>query len=143
MSDLWGHHGLQLMIRDLNELYRSHPALWKLDNDPYGFQWLNADDAGRNTYSWLRRDGEGQTMAVLVNFAAEPWYDYRIGLPEAGVWTEVFNSDSTTYDGSGLGNFGRVIAHEEGWGGFPASAAVQVPPLGAVILRYDGAATPE
>ncbi|MBB1500740.1 1,4-alpha-glucan branching protein GlgB [Propioniciclava sp. MC1683] len=137
VSDLWGHHGLQRMIKDLNELYKAHPALWKLDNDPYGFQWINADDAGRNAYSWVRRDGEGQQIAVVVNFSSEPWYDYEIGLPETGRWTEIFNSDATVYDGSGIGNFGGVDAHEGDWGGFPARATVQVPPLGAVFFRLD------
>ncbi len=82
VSDLWGHHGLQRMVKDLNELYRSHPALWELDCDPAGFRWINADDAGANTYSWVRSDGAGQQIAVVVNFSSEPWTRYRIGLPE-------------------------------------------------------------
>lgn len=143
VSDLWGHKGLQLMIRDLNALYKEHPALWKLDNDPHGFQWINADDASANTYSWIRRDGEGQQLAIVVNFSSEPWYDYRIGLPEHGVWTEIHNSDSTLYDGSGMGNMGRVIAEGEPANGFPTSARVQVPPMGALIFRWDGEEAPE
>jgi 1,4-alpha-glucan branching enzyme len=55
VSDLWGHHGLQRLIKDLNAVYRSHPALWQLDADPAGFEWINADDAGRNTYAWVRQ----------------------------------------------------------------------------------------
>ncbi|MFT3877947.1 MAG: 1,4-alpha-glucan branching protein GlgB [Propioniciclava sp.] len=137
VSDLWGHHGLQRLVKDLNELYVAHPALWKLDNDPVGFQWINADDAARNTYSWVRRDGEGQQIAVIVNYSSEPWYDYEIGLPATGRWTEIFNSDSTHYDGSGIGNFGGVDAVEGEWGAFPARATVQVPPLGAVFFRLD------
>ena len=62
----------------------------------------------------------------------------RQGLPEVGRWTEVFNSDATVYDGSGIGNFGGVDAVEGAWGGYPARATVQVPPLGAVFFRYDG-----
>ncbi len=143
VSDLWGHKGLQLMIRDLNELYKSHPALWKLDNDPNGFQWINADDASANTYSWIRKDGDGQQLAIVVNFSSEPWYDYRIGLPEHGVWTEVHNSDSTLYDGSGMGNMGQVIAEGEPANGYPTSARVQVPPMGALIFRWDGEEVPE
>ena len=138
VSDLWGHHGLQQLIKDLNAVYRAHPALWQLDGDPAGFQWINADDAGHNTYAWVRSDAADQRLAVVVNFSSEPWYDYEIGLPQAGRWSEIINTDATLYDGSGIGNFGEVTATAEPWGDFPARAKVQVPPLGAVILRYDG-----
>ncbi|MEN0070242.1 MAG: alpha amylase C-terminal domain-containing protein, partial [Propionicimonas sp.] len=141
VSDLWGHRGLQRMIKDLNDLYRAHPALWELDSDPAGFRWLNADDASGNTYSWTRTDSSGQTFAVVTNFSSEPWTRYRLGLPQAGVWTEVFNSDAGVYDGSDAhGNLGRVVAEAEAWNGLPASATIVVPPLGAVYLRYDGEA---
>ncbi|WZW97132.1 1,4-alpha-glucan branching protein GlgB [Propioniciclava soli] len=138
VSDLWGHQGLQRLVKDLNELYVAHPALWQLDADPAGFRWINADDASRNTFSWVRRDADGQQIAVIVNFSSEPWYDYEIGLPELGRWTEVFNSDADVYDGSGIGNMGEVIATPGQWENFPAAASVQVPPLAAVFLRYDG-----
>ena len=138
VSDLWGHHGLQQLIKDLNAVYRAHPALWQLDGDPAGFQWINADDAGHNTYAWVRSDAADQRLTVVVNFSSEPWYDYEIGLPQAGRWSEIINTDATLYDGSGIGNFGEVTAIAEPWGDFPAHAKVQVPPLGAVILRYDG-----
>ena len=138
VSDLWGHQGVQRLIKDLNGIYRDHPAFWKLDNDPRGFQWINADDAGRNCYSWIRQDGDGQYIAVVVNFSSEPGWDYEVGLPEDGRWTEIFNSDSATYDGSGVGNFGDVQATPGHWDGFAARAKVQVPPLAAVFLRYDG-----
>lgn len=138
VSDLWGHHGLQRMFVDLNSLYREHPALWQLDSLPEGFRWINADDAGANTYSWVRSDRDGQQVAAVVNFSAEPWTSYRIGLPTSGVWTEIFNSDSGVYDGTdNFGNLGRVVAEDEPWNGFPASATVVVPPLGAVYLRHE------
>ncbi|WP_082034585.1 1,4-alpha-glucan branching protein GlgB [Nigerium massiliense] len=138
VTDLWGHHGLQRMIKDLNAIYKEHPALWRLDSDPKGFRWINADDAGANTFSWIRSDGEGQEIAVMVNFSSEAWNDYRIGLPHAGTWTEIFNSDATIYDGSGgTGNMGRIIATPDPHNGFDNSALVQVPPLGAVFFRYD------
>jgi len=74
---------------------------------------------------------------VLVNFSSEPWTQYRIGLPHAGAWKEIFNSDSGIYDGSDAhGNLGEITATDEGWYGFPASATVVVPPLGAVMLAY-------
>ncbi len=75
----------------------------------------------------------------MINFSSEPWTRYRLGLPQAGVWKEIFNSDSGTYDGSDThGNLGQVVADSEGWSGLPASATVVVPPLGAVYFEYSG-----
>jgi 1,4-alpha-glucan branching enzyme len=113
--------------------------LWKLDSDPKGFRWINADDAGGNAFSWVRTDGDGEHIAVIVNFSSEPWANYKIGLPAAGVWKEVLNSDAGSYDGSdSFGNLGQVEAHEESFNGFEAAATVVVPPLGAVYFRYEG-----
>ena len=93
-----------------------------------------------NCFSWVRSDGDGQEIAVVINFSSEPWHDYRIGLPEAGVWTEIFNSDAAVYDGSGgTGNMGKVIATADPSNGFDNSALVQVPPLGAVFFRHEPA----
>ena len=78
-------------------------------------------------------------VAVAVNYASEPWTRYRLGLPKPGVWKEIFNSDSSIYDGSDThGNLGQVVASAEGWNGLPASATVVVPPLGAVYFEYAG-----
>ncbi|MBK9157851.1 MAG: 1,4-alpha-glucan branching protein GlgB [Propionibacteriaceae bacterium] len=138
VSDLWGHHGLQRMVKDLNEVYVAHPALWELDADPAGFRWINADDAGHNTYSWLRFDRAGQKIAIVVNFSADPHHAYRIGLTDVGRWTEIFNSDAGIYDGSNAhGNLGQIHAWSEEFNGLPASANVAVPPLGAVMFRFD------
>jgi 1,4-alpha-glucan branching enzyme len=131
----WGHRGVQRLVKDLNAAYKAHPALWKLDTDPSGFSWIDADDRGGNVFSFLRYDGEGQMLAALVNFSGEPRPDYRIGLPAAGVWKEVFNSDAEVYDGSGkFGNLGQVVAKPIPSHGYPASAAVTIPPLGGVWL---------
>ena len=77
----WGHHGVQRLVKDLNAVYQANPALWKLDSDPAGFSWINADDAGGNVFSFLRYDGDGEMLACLINFSPEPRPDYRIGLP--------------------------------------------------------------
>ena len=139
VTELWGHRGLQLLFKDLNRIYRENPALWQLDNDPSGFRWINADDRGANTFSWLRSDADGNHVAVISNFSSEPWTAYRIGLPAAGVWEEVLNSDADLYDGTGnFGNLGQVTAIDEPWNGLPASATVVVPPLGTVYLRQRG-----
>ena len=143
VSDLWGHGGLQRLFRDLNLTYRANRPLHELDSDPAGFQWLNADDARNNLFSWIRRDSAGNEIACFVNFSPEPQPNYRVGMPRSGVWEEILNTDSLAYDGSGqFGNLGRVIARSvPGDLHNPASASVNVPPLGAVWLRYDAQAT--
>jgi 1,4-alpha-glucan branching enzyme len=140
----WGHRGVQRLIKDLNAIYTTHPALYKLDNDPAGFRWINADDAGGNVFSWVRFDGEGQMIACIVNFSSESRPDYRVGLPAEGAWQEVLNTDAEVYDGTGqIGNLGQVIAHPVPSNGFPASANVTIPPLGAVWLLHQAEPTEE
>ncbi len=136
VSDLWGHRGLQQLFRDLNALYRDNAPLYELDTSPEGFTWIRGDDAARNTLSWVRHDEAGNHVACITNFSADPLTDMPIGLPEAGDWEEILNTDSATYDGSGeFGNLGQVTAREQPWGHFPAQANVTVPPLGSVWLR--------
>ena len=136
VTELWGHGGLQRLFRDLNMIYRDNPPLFELDNAPEGFTWINADDKGHNTLSWVRNDSQGNHVACFTNFSPEPLRDYPVGLPGDGEWEEILNTDSETYDGSGqFGNLGVVTAHDEPWGHFPASAEVTIPPLGSIWLR--------
>ncbi len=140
----WGHRGVQRLVKDLNEVYRSHPAMFKLDSDPAGFSWIDADDRGGNVFSFLRYDGEGQMIACLTNFSSEPRSDYRIGLPTEGIWKEIVNTDAEFYDGTGkIGNLGQVVAHPVPSHGYSASANVTIPPLGAVWLLYEPVVTEE
>jgi 1,4-alpha-glucan branching enzyme len=130
------HRGVQSLVRDLNAAYVGTPALWSRDSDPAGFQWIDANDAGRNVFSWLRRGPAGTPdLVCLANFAAVPHEDYRVGLPSAGEWEEIVNTDAEVYSGSGVGNFGVVTAVDGDWSGQPAYATVVVPPLATVWLR--------
>ena len=141
VSDLWGHRGLQQLFRDLNAIYRDNSPLYELDNSPSGFTWIRGDDAARNTLSWVRHDEAGNHIACITNFSPQPITDMSIGLPAAGVWEEILNTDSSVYDGSDeFGNLGQVTAREQAWGHFPAQANVTVPPLGSVWLRRMAAA---
>jgi 1,4-alpha-glucan branching enzyme len=134
----WGHRGVQRLIKDMNTIYKEHPALWKRDTDASGFSWIDADDHGGNVFSWLRYDGDGQMIACITNFSSEPRPDHQIGLPTEGVWKEILNTDAEVYDGTGLtGNLGQVVAHPVPSHGYEASASVTVPPLGAVWLRLE------
>ncbi|MFU8873770.1 1,4-alpha-glucan branching protein GlgB [Micromonospora sp. SL4-19] len=129
--------GVQRLVGDLNRVYRATPALWSQDTDPIGFRWIVGDDAANNTIAFVRIAPDGQTMVCVANFSALPLEGYRIGLPAGGVWTEVVNTDAHHYGGSGVGNLGAVHAESVPWHGMPASAAVRVPPLGALWLRRD------
>lgn len=131
------HAGVQRLVRDLNTLYRSQPALWKLDHRPEGFEWLDSDDAPRNTLAYLRKAPGVPTVVVVVNFAGIPHEQYRLPLPSSGTWTEALNTDSGIYGGSGVGNLGRITADPVPHYGRPFSASIRVPPLGAVIFVAD------
>jgi 1,4-alpha-glucan branching enzyme len=129
------HRGVQSLVRDMNRVYAESPALWQRDSDPSGFQWLDANDAPRNVFSFVRSAPGADPVVCIANFAAVPHGDYRVGLPTGGTWTEVLNTDADAYAGSGVGNLGSVTATDEGWNSQPASATVTLPPLGTIWLR--------
>ncbi len=131
-----GHRGMQQLVRDLNFTYRETSALWSQDVDPAGFSWIDANDASGNTLSFVRFGVDGSMLACVANFSSVPHERYRLGLPRAGRWDEVINTDAEVYSGSGVGNLGSVHADETSWHGQPASAELRIPPLGVVWLRY-------
>jgi 1,4-alpha-glucan branching enzyme len=129
------HAGVQRLVRDLNVLYRQSPALWSQDYTPDGFGWIDSNDAHGNVLSFLRFGAQEHGVPVLAcvaNFSAMPHENYRVGLPLAGRWREVLNTDATSYGGSGMGNLGAVQAIPMPWHGRPASATIVVPPLSVV-----------
>lgn len=129
------HKALFDVVVQLNRVYRGNPAMWELDNDPSGFEWIDGGDSEHSVVAFLRRDAEGGEIAVLVNFSGVPVGPYRIGLPRSGAWDEILNTDAAEFGGSGVGNLGVVTAEERPWAGRPASAELTVPPLGALWLR--------
>jgi 1,4-alpha-glucan branching enzyme len=134
------HSGVQRLVRDLNTQYRESPELWSQDFTPDGFSWIDANDAAGDVVSFLRfgsQESRVPVLACVCNFSAMPHSDYRLGLPLAGTWREVLNTDSTAYGGSGVGNLGAVNAVPKPWHGRPASATVVLPPLGVIWLTHD------
>ena len=128
--------GLQRLVRDLNVAYRHTPALWSQDTSPDGFRWLSNDDAGNNFFAFMRLGSDGSQLVCLLNLSAMPLETHRIGLPAAGDWAEVINTDADVYGGSGVGNLGTVHAEAKPFNGMPASAQLRVPPLGGLWLKY-------
>jgi 1,4-alpha-glucan branching enzyme len=124
--------GILRMVRDLNEIYRTHPALWTHDSSPEGYSWIDANDSASNVLSFLRFSSDGSMMACVFNFSGSEHTRYRLGLPRSGRWREVLNSDADIYNGAGVGNFGAVEAIEEPCHGRPASAVMVLPPLSAL-----------
>ncbi len=128
------HQGLQRLVGRLNRVYREHEALWALDSEPAGFEWIDGGNSSDNVIAFLRHGHDGRPIAAIHNFSGRPVHDYRIGLPEAGAWTELVNSDASEYGGSGVGNLGTVHATEDAFGGRPASATLTIPPLAGLLL---------
>jgi 1,4-alpha-glucan branching enzyme len=137
------HRGLQRLVGDLNRIYRETPALHLNDCDAGGFRWIVVDDETQSIAAWLRLGGPGDApVAVICNFTSEPRHGYRIGLPAAGRWREVLNTDSEAYGGSNLGNLGAVTAFDIPSHGQPASAEIVLPPLATLYLRYEPTPNP-
>ncbi|REF35366.1 1,4-alpha-glucan branching protein GlgB [Thermasporomyces composti] len=129
------HQAVQQLVRDLNRIYAEAPELWATDHVAEAFSWIDANDAANNVFSFLRTGPGGETLVCVSNFAAIPHENYRIGLPTAGTWQEILNTDADVYTGSGVGNLGAVEAVWEPYHGRPASATLRLPPLGTLWLR--------
>ena len=130
--------GILRFVADINAVYRSRPALWSLDSRPGGYSWIDANDSGNNVLSFLRFGADGSVLACVFNFAGVEHTRYRLGLPGAGTWREVINSDAGVYNGSGVGNFGAVEAAAVPHHGRPASAELVLPPSAAIWLEPAG-----
>ena len=132
------HKGVQKLVGDLNRLYREEPALHEQDDAPQGFQWLIGDDAVNSVYAFMRWSKDGRPVLVVANFTPVPREGYRIGVPFAGRWTEVINSDSATYAGSNYGNSGGAFTEDEPSHGQALSLVLNLPPLAVLMLRPEG-----
>ncbi|MCB1788599.1 MAG: 1,4-alpha-glucan branching protein GlgB [Chromatiaceae bacterium] len=136
LLDHANHRGAQLLVRDLNHLYREQPALYRHDFEQQGFEWIDCHDSERSVLSFIRH-GDGQSLVCLFNFTPVPRDEYRVGLPCEGTYRELLNTDANCYGGSNVGNAGRIEATREPWNGRPCSAVVRLPPLAAVLLKLE------
>jgi len=133
------HRGIQLLLRDLNHAYRNMPAIAKLDNEEAGFEWINCTDGDNSVLSFLRKGKDkSDTVAAVGNFTPVRREGYRVGVPHAGFWKEIINTDAKDYGGQGFGNCGGVEAEAIEWDGRPYSIKLEVPPFGMTAFRCQG-----
>jgi 1,4-alpha-glucan branching enzyme len=125
------HRGIQNLVRDLNALYRTLPALHELDCDLAGFEWIVANDADRSVFAWMRKGDNGRSRCLVVaNFTPTVHRGYRVRVPFAGKWRETLNTDSAHYGGSDVGNDGMV----ETLDGVIPELSLTLPPLAVIFL---------
>ena len=132
------HKGVLKLVKDLNRIYKTNPALFELDNQPEGFDWLVVDDAEHSVFAFERKSQDGERIIVISNFTPVPRHDYRIGVNAEGKYEEILNTDSMYYQGSNLGNFGCVESEAIHSHGRENSISVSVPPLATVYLKFQG-----
>jgi 1,4-alpha-glucan branching enzyme len=132
------HQGLQRWVRDLNRLYTGEKALYLLDCEPAGFEWVDCSDAESSVISWIRKTpDDSATILAVCNFTPVLRSGYRVGVPRAGMWREVLNSDAAAYGGSGVGNSGGFEAEPVPWHGRPFSLNLSIPPLGICMFKNE------
>jgi 1,4-alpha-glucan branching enzyme len=135
LLDYPSHAGVRHWLQDLNRFYRREPALYELDCDPAGFEWIDCSDADSSVVSLVRKGNSTSTLVLAAcNFTPVPRTGYRVGVPRGGFWREVLNSDAVEYSGSGMGNHGGVEAIGDSAHGRPYSLAITLPPLSVVFF---------
>jgi 1,4-alpha-glucan branching enzyme len=128
------HEGIRRVVGDLGALYERQPALHELDSSPDGFEWVDASDRAASVLSFLRKGPGGTPVLFVANFTPVPRHRYRVGVPTAGRWRELLNTDAEIYGGSGQGNYGGVDSEAVAMHGREHSLALVLPPLAAVFL---------
>ncbi len=130
------HQQLRALVTELNRLHRDEPALHEIDNQMRGFEWVDFRDVESSVISFLRRGRDAaSTILFVCNFTPMVRYDYRVGVPERGIWDEVLNTDATRFGGSGVGSGHEVFADAPGMHGRPASLRLTLPPLAVIAYK--------
>ena len=130
------HQGIKRWVSDLNAFHSGEPAMHELDFSPDGMRWIDADDSDDSVLSYMRYGKEGKgPLVVAMNFTPVPRRGYRIGVPKAGHWNEVLNSNATIYGGTDEGNFGGAETEDIACHGQPQSLLLNLPPLAMVVFK--------
>jgi 1,4-alpha-glucan branching enzyme len=130
------HEGVQNLVRDINKIYRETPALYTRAFEQSGFEWIDYSDTENSIMAFARLGEEDDDIVVAVcNFTPQLHYNYRLGVPRAGEWVEIFNSDDKKYSGTGLRN-DKVHSSPTPLHGRDQSIDIKLPPLGITLLAY-------
>ncbi|WP_046213991.1 1,4-alpha-glucan branching protein GlgB [Paenibacillus wulumuqiensis] len=130
------HHKMQDYTRELNQFYLNSPALWERDHDWEGYEWLNADDARNSVITYMRKGKKpSDTLLIAINFQPVPRVNYRIGVPKAGTYMEVWNSDEPKFGGTGGRTIQTAASEKVEWDRQENSIALNLPPLSVIIMR--------
>ena len=137
LTDLPQHKGIQECVKDLNALYKNELALHEFSFSHEGFEWIDTQDRENSVLIYTRKSSDKtQNLVVILNLTPVTRLSYRVGVPSAGEWVQLFSSDETRYFGSGVSNGVQPIMVElVDWHGRPQSLALTLPPLGALILK--------
>jgi len=136
LLDYEKHRQLKAWVKDLNHFYKSQPALYEVDFESEGFQWIEANDADASTYSYIRSaKDKSDYLVIVINFTPLIRDNYRLGVPEDGYYREMLNSDAETYGGSNVGNQGGKQSEPIEKHGLPHSISLTLPPLGILIFK--------
>ncbi|VEP17326.1 1,4-alpha-glucan branching enzyme GlgB [Hyella patelloides LEGE 07179] len=132
------HKNLKQFFAELNQMYKSQPALYDRDYEEPGFEWIDCSDNSHSVVSFIRRSQDpNEFLVVVCNFTPQPHSHYRVGVPEAGFYGEIFNSDAKKYGGSNMGNLGGKWTDEWSFHNLPYSLDLCLPPLAVVIFKLD------
>jgi 1,4-alpha-glucan branching enzyme len=137
LTQLPRHDGLRRLVQHLNYTYKNEPALWDQDDRYEGFEWIDFHDAENSVVSFLRRSREGEIVVFAVAATPVVRHDYRLGVPHAGFYREIINTDAETYGGSNVGNCGGVQSENTPWMAREHSILIHLPPLATVAFKLE------
>jgi len=139
LLDYAPHQGVQRCVQELNKVYRETPALWERDNEPAGFDWIILHGSADNVFAWARIDHSGRALVSVTNLSPVVRHSYGVGVPQAGQWREVLNTDAEEFGGSGILNSGPLTAHAHEASDKPGHLEVTLPPLATCWFVLDEA----
>ena len=129
---------MRRLTQHLNYVYKNEPALWDQDDTYEGFEWIDFHDADNSVVAFMRKSRSGDVIAFVVNATPVVRYDYRLGVPQAGYYREIINTDGETYGGSNVGNFGGKQSETVAWMGREHSILINLPPVATVAFKWEG-----
>jgi 1,4-alpha-glucan branching enzyme len=142
LTALPAHDGLRRLVQHLNYVYKNEPALWECDDTHEGFEWIDFHDSENSVVAFMRRSRDGGPIVFAVNATPVVRHGYRLGVPAAGFYREIINTDAATYGGGNVGNMGGFEAEDFPWQARTHSLMISLPPLATVAFKLEVAATP-